>query len=401
MRSLSRLLFASVHGYIDPASGAACATRDVLELLAARGVDCRAVSTGVLSFRGERAFEPILESLQIPGVAAIDAGDGDALGGWEFQLGGVGVTVIRTRSSRIERSPDPAESRALLRRVELALDRFRPQVLLTYGGHATNLALMAMARRRGVPVVFHLHNFAYGDSSSFVDASATIVPSEYCRRHYARRLGLECAVLPSPIVPERIIAPEREPRFLTFINPEIAKGASIVARIAFELDARRPDIPIMVVEGRGTMKDLAALDLDVSKLRNLRSTPNSIDPRMIYRETRVLLAPSLLRETFGRMASEALANGIPVLASDRGALPETLGDAGFLFTPPDCCTPTSRQTPSARDVAPWLATIEKLWDDPAWDARHRDRALEAARRWEPDLVARRYLDFFESVARKD
>ena len=37
--SLERLLFASIHGYLDPSSGAALATRDLLELLAARGVD--------------------------------------------------------------------------------------------------------------------------------------------------------------------------------------------------------------------------------------------------------------------------------------------------------------------------------------------------------------------------
>src|SRR5207245_1627802 len=36
------------------------------------------------------------------------------------------------------------------------------------------------------------------------------------------------------------------------------------------------------------------------------------------------------------------------LASDRGALPETLGEAGFLFTIPERCTPTSGAVPVAR-----------------------------------------------------
>lgn len=35
-----RLLFCSYHSYLDPASGAALATRDLLELLAARGWPC-------------------------------------------------------------------------------------------------------------------------------------------------------------------------------------------------------------------------------------------------------------------------------------------------------------------------------------------------------------------------
>ena len=37
-----RLLFASIHCYLDPSSGAALTTREVLESLAARGWDCRA-----------------------------------------------------------------------------------------------------------------------------------------------------------------------------------------------------------------------------------------------------------------------------------------------------------------------------------------------------------------------
>ena len=87
--------------------------------------------------------------------------------------------------------------------------------------------------------------------------------------------------------------------------------------------------------------------------------------------SRAVLVPSLWRESLGRVPMEALANGIPVLASDRGALPETLGDAGFVFTIPERYTPQSLEIPTAREVAPWVAVLEKLWDDPEFEARHR------------------------------
>ena len=36
-----RLLFSSIHCYVDPASGAASCTRELFEMLAARGMGCR------------------------------------------------------------------------------------------------------------------------------------------------------------------------------------------------------------------------------------------------------------------------------------------------------------------------------------------------------------------------
>ncbi len=98
------------------------------------------------------------------------------------------------------------------------------------------------------------------------------------------------------------------------------------------------------------------------------------------------------------MAREALANSIPVLASDRGGLPETLGDAGFLFTLPDRLVASgSAAVPTAREAAPWIATIERLWDDPEFEARHRALALAEARRWDGGPLAERYEQFFAGL----
>jgi glycosyltransferase involved in cell wall biosynthesis len=312
----------------------------------------------------------------------------------------VRVETLRTASSRIARSPDEAESRKLLDLVDRTLGDFRPQAVLTYGGHPTNRALMARARRRGVPVVFHLHNFAYDDRRCFADADAVLVPSEYSRRHYARRLGLDCVAIAPPVVPERVLAVSPEPRYLTFVNPQRDKGAAVFTRIAAELAARRPEIPLLVVEGRAKADGLAGLGLDLSGLRNLHRLPNLSSPRAIYRLSRAVLAPSLVRESFGRVAAEALCNGLPVLSSDRGALPETLGDAGFVFTVPPRCTPQAVEPPTAREVAPWVAAVERLWDDPAFEASHRARALVEARRWSPDVLTDAHAALFESLARE-
>jgi glycosyltransferase involved in cell wall biosynthesis len=158
------------------------------------------------------------------------------------------------------------------------------------------------------------------DRRAFSDATAVIFPSEYSRRFYASRLGLEGPVIPDPIRLEQVVAEDPEPKYVTFINPQSEKGATVFARIALELGERRPDIPLLVVEGRGSSDALARLPVDLSSLTNLNRMANTPDPRDFYRVSRVVLMPSLWRESLGRVAIEAMANGIPFLASDPGAL---------------------------------------------------------------------------------
>jgi glycosyltransferase involved in cell wall biosynthesis len=191
-----------------------------------------------------------------------------------------------------------------------------------------------------------------------------------------------------------VIASDAEPRYVTFINPQPPKGVTVFARIALELGKRRPEIPFLVVEGRGGAEWLGRIPLDLSGLENLHRMANTPDPRDFYRVSRAVLVPSLWRESLGRVPIEALANGLPVLASDRGALPETLGDAGFVFTIPERYTPTNAQAPTAREVAPWIATIERLWDDATWEASQRALAVSEAERWNDDRIMDRYEAFF-------
>ena len=330
-----RLLFASIHSYLDPSSGAALSTRELLELLAARDWDCRALACGVLDYGNETPLEDVLASIDRPvapvTAALVRGGEAEV---FDLELNGVRVTLLPTAHSRADKAPSQREAGLFLDLADQVLDRFKPDVLLAYGGHPASLELMHRARERGIPVVFHLHNFGYTDKRGFIDVSAIIFPSEYSRRHY-RRIGLDGPVIADPIALDRVVAESPEPKYVTFINPQPDKGVSVFARIALELGARRPDIPILVVEGRATSDTLAALPVDLSNLTTLNRMANTPDPRDFYRVSRVVLMPSLWRESLGRVAIEAMANGIPVLASDRGALPETLGDAGFVFTIPD------------------------------------------------------------------
>lgn len=397
-----RLLFASIHSYLDTSSGAALCTKELLELLAARGMDCRVFCAGVLDHERETSLDELLATLGFS-ASRLQAGlsNGKSAKVLDLAVNAVRVTLLPTASSRAERSPDRCETETFLDLAEQVLDRFRPDVLLTYGGHPASLELMRRARARGVAVVFHLHNFGYRDRSAFVNASAIIFPSEYSRRYHVRLLGVDGPVIPDPIPLERVVADNPESTYAAFINPQPSKGMTVFVRIALELNQKRPDIPLLVVEGRGDSSALARLPVDLSGLTNLHRMANTPDPRDFYRVSRAVLVPSLWRESLGRVPMEAMANGIPVLASDRGALPETLGDAGFVFNIPERYTPDSPEIPSARDVAPWIAALERHWDDPEFEARHRDLARLEAKRWTPDRIVGQFERLLRSLTGRE
>jgi len=127
-----RMIFSSIHCYLDPSSGAALCTRELLELLAARGMDCRVLTTGILDPERETSLDEVLAALELPTqrfqAALRPGGSAEVI---DLGASGVRVTVMPTVSSRAERSPDPRESAIFLELADQVFDRFRPDLLLT------------------------------------------------------------------------------------------------------------------------------------------------------------------------------------------------------------------------------------------------------------------------------
>ncbi len=395
----NRLLFASIHSYLDPSSGAAMASRELLELLTVRGWDCRVLACGVLDYQRETPLEEALATMELPAArAAAGLSRCGSAEVFDLEVGGVRVTLMPTSSSRAEKSPNPREGAIFLDLADQVCERFQPQVLLTYGGHPVSLELMRRARARGIAVVFHLHNFGYNDRRGFENVSAIIFPSEYSRRFHQRRLGLDGVVIPDPIRLDHVIAENPEPTYVTLINPQPDKGVTVFGRIALELNERRPEIPLLIVEGRGTSEVLAKLPVDLSGLANLNRMGNTPDPRDFYLVSRAVLMPSLWRESLGRVAIEAMANGIPVLASDRAPCPRRWATRASFSRSPSAarrpaasCRRPARSLPGSRRSS-GCGTTRSLRPGIA-------QARAEARRWDWDSVAEMYQRFFEGVGR--
>ena len=74
----------------------------------------------------------------------------------------------------------------------------------TYGGDPVSLAVQQLVKRLDIPILFALHNFAYGDTGAFRMADYVIVPTEFCRQYYWDTLGLASLTLPLVVDPGRV-----------------------------------------------------------------------------------------------------------------------------------------------------------------------------------------------------
>lgn len=104
------------------------------------------------------------------------------------------------------------------------------------------------------------------------------------------------------------------------------------------LVARNPQAPPLVLVGRTVAESapvLARLEQHPFAGRVQRRGYIPDDERQaLYAGATALILPSFF-EGFGLPVLEAMTVGVPVIASDRGALPEVLGDAGLLVSPDD------------------------------------------------------------------
>ena len=111
----------------------------------------------------------------------------------------------------------------------------------------------------------------------------------------------------------------------------------------------------------------------------------------------MLLIPSLGHGLFERSVAEATINGIPVLVSNRGALPEVVGNAGLVLDIPACYQPESTQAPKADEVAPWVDSVIRLWDDSKFYNQIAAGCIDHSQSWHPDRVTPIYVDFFRNL----
>ncbi len=152
------------------------------------------------------------------------------------------------------------------------------------------------------------------------------------------------------------------------------------------LSDRRTRIPDLVLAGRATEAALPWLDRIsrppfADRVRHIGYVQPE-NRRTLYEGARLLVQPSF-EEGFGIPVLEAMTLGLPVVASNRGALPEVLGDAGLLVDP--------------EDASAMANAIARMIEDEAFAADCSAKGILRSRQFTWELTARRTFDAYQQA----
>jgi len=105
----------------------------------------------------------------------------------------------------------------------------------------------------------------------------------------------------------------------------------------------------------------------------------------IYNEIDVLVVPSLWDEPFGRVIIEANSYGIPVIASNRGGIPEIIEDNrnGFIFDPDN----TSELIDVIKRISSYPGITEKMSDD----------CIGMAKQYSANKISSDYIEIYNDI----
>lgn len=202
------------------------------------------------------------------------------------------------------------------------------------------------------PCILHVHELPSGATGRLlrllirIFKGTIICNSLATQRAYALKGGPEAVILNGVReVDRRPLVLDNGLRILVLGRFNAGKGQEVLLHALPHLpDAQRARVRVRLVGGvfqgqehfrEAVVQVAAACDL-ADKVEFYDFAEN---PAVHYQWANLVVVPSLLPESFGLVAVEAMAHGRPVVAANHGGLVEIVeeGRSGFLFPPGDSC----------------------------------------------------------------
>ncbi|HEX2031542.1 MAG TPA: glycosyltransferase family 4 protein [Actinomycetota bacterium] len=287
-------------------------------------------------------------------------------------------------------------------RIRRAITELRPDVVHVHEPLVPSASMLAvLAGGRPAVATFHAH----AERSRLLDVAAPLVRPVW-RRLDARiavsraaasfvgsRLGDRIAVIPNGVDVERFAtgsAAEDLPagrRILWVGRLDRQKGFPVAVRAFAELAAREPDL-WLVVGGEG--RDRSALDALSADVRERVVMLGAVSRDRLpayHAGADVFVSPALGQESFGLVLVEAMAAGVPVVATDIAGYREVVRDGvDGLLVPPG-------------DHAALASAVRRVLSEPALAGSLRVAGRARAASYDWGAVVERIEEVYRGVAR--
>lgn len=217
----------------------------------------------------------------------------------------------------------------------------------------TNMTIHYVNNNR--PVVWVSHN-TFFDAYKHLNENenVSIIYNSYAMKEIGDKIFSNRSFVLHPLISLKKKYSIKKPnpagnKYITLINLNENKGGLLLKQLAEAMPSR---------EFLGV---IGGYDKQVEQPPNVKVVPHTSNIQEIYDQTRVILMPSYY-ESWGMVASEAMINGIPVIANRTFGLTENLGGAG-IFCP--------------LQVLKWKYAIRQL-DTPCIYEAQSDKCLKRA-----------------------
>ena len=350
---MPKILWMSPYSLHDISSGASIHCKTVLECLAKRGFEVWSCSSFIFdSPAGASVFNNLKDKIDSSKKSV-------------FEIDDAGIHYIYTRSSSNFEQEQNLNDQELLFKVYCSV----PDFVMGFGTGMISMTSFAEAQRRGIVTIYPVLNGNHGNYA-FPNTDLILTDSHASANLYFRRDQIRMIPTGQLFDPLYCISNKRKPKYITFINPSFEKGLSIFAKLAQYCQKAHPDLRFLVVNSHGNFAEniqylhtkgnkddhpLKPQDFD-----NVDMTPATNNMKPIYTVSKVIVTPSLWWESWGRVASEAVLNNIPVLGSTSGGLKEATFGAGIHLDAPEHCIKDNLSLPDDEEIKPWAQALERL-----------------------------------------
>lgn len=269
---------------------------------------------------------------------------------------------------------------------ERAVVESRPDVVISH--HQNAVPAIRIAKGLGVKSVYIQHNDFPGNGEVLLEKpDLTVFNTQWVAQKWEKKTRQQMVVHPPVWASEHATTPGRS---VTLVNMNRDKGSLIF----YQMAKRIPQHTFLGVLGSHgpqlVPSDPFAKIHPELEIDNFRSVPDNVEiigqttdmKNDVWARTRILVVPSVY-ESFGMVAVEAMASGIPVIAAPTPGLKESLGIAGTFV--------------GRSQIAGWVYRAKRLLNDEAeWQVASA-RSLSRSAAMDPRPGLKKFVQVLERM----